>query len=479
MSDLQPAQATPFPGRMRRFFSLVLLVVLLVFGGLEAAVAAPSASRADPAAIVEHRQQALAYVAGLQAYFYGYPVVDYLRVMRDQITPERDSGGVYAPVNQIAFQDNLAEPGGLYAGRGPNTSTLYFTAWMDLSDEPVLLEAPDTDGRYYVLTYADLYSEVEHSGRRTTGTGAQNILVVGPNWLGEAPEGVQVMPMRTHYAYLLGRVLVDGPDDLAAARQVMHRFRMTGAQRAPADFALPERDALTSLAFFEELNRFLRDNPRIGGEELLMTQLDQVGIGPSAEFSAQNLPAGIRSGLERAIADGYRILADSPRAPPPVTGWSTPSQETYGVYGHDYLRRAMVEFHGFLGNRAEETIYLSALTDAEGEPLVGSNRYEIVFPASGLPAANAFWALNVYDARTVDLIPNAERRYAVTDRMSDLKRDADGSVVVRLQQTRPDADDINWLPVNDGPLFVTLRFFEPAAEVLAGDYVPPAIRRLR
>jgi hypothetical protein len=478
MDELKPLTAVAVASRIRRLGSLSLLAFMLACAGRAVVAADTAAGQASPAAIIEHRQQALAYVAGLQAYFYGYPVVDYLRVMRDQITPDRDPGGVYAPVNQIAFQNQLAEPGGLYAGRGPNTSTLYFTAWMDLSDEPVLIETPDTDGRYYVLTYADLYSEVQHSGRRTTGTGAQRILVVGPGWQGEAPEGVQVVPMRTHYAYLLGRVLVDGPDDLAAARQVMHRFRMTGAQRAPADFALPERDALTSLAFFEELNQFLRDNPRISGEELLMTQLDQVGIGPSAEFSAQNLPAGIRSGLERAIADGYRILADSPRAAPPVTGWSTPSQETYGVYGHDYLRRAMVEFHGFLGNRAEETIYLSALTDAEGESLVGSNRYEIVFPASGLPPANAFWALNVYDARTVDLIPNAQRRYAISDRLADLKRRADGSVAVLLQQTRPDADDVNWLPVNDGPLFVTLRFFEPAAEVLAGDYSPPAIRRL-
>lgn len=478
MNTLKLAPVPAIGNRMRRLCSLSLFTLILAFGGRGVIAGDPAKPQVSPAAIIEHRQQALAYVAGLQAYFYGYPVVDYLRVMRDQITPGRDPGGVYAPINQIAFQDNLAEPGGLYAGRGPNTSTLYFTAWMDLTDEPVLIEAPDTDGRYYVLTYADMYSEVQHSGRRTTGTETQRILVVGPNWRGEAPGDVQIMPMRTHYAYLLGRVLVDGPDDLEAAREVMHRFHMTGAQRSVADVVLPEREALTSLAFFEELNRFLRDNPRIDGEELLMAQLDQVGIGPGTEFSAQNLPAGIRSGLERAIADGYRILADSPRAAPPVIGWSTPSQETYGVYGHDYLRRAMVEFHGFLGNRAEETIYLSALTDAEGEPLLGSNRYEIVFPAAGLPPANAFWAINVYDARTVDLIPNAERRYAVTDRMSDLRRDADGSVVVRLQQARPDREDVNWLPVNEGPLFVTLRFFEPAAEVLAGDYVPPAIRRL-
>ena len=75
-------------------------------------------------------------------------------------------------------------------------------------------------------------------------------------------------------------------------------------------------------------------------------------------------------------------------------------------------------------------------------------------------------ALNVYDARTVDLIPNILNRYAISDRMQDLRFRDDGSLVVRLQQEPPEEADVNGLPVNDGPLFVTLRFFAPAPEVL-------------
>jgi hypothetical protein len=80
------------------------------------------------------------------------------------------------------IQDGLAEPGGFFAGRAPNTRALYFTAWLDISPGPVTIDAPDTHDRYYVLIYADLYSEVQHSGRRTTGTAAQRVMVVGPGW---------------------------------------------------------------------------------------------------------------------------------------------------------------------------------------------------------------------------------------------------------------------------------------------------------
>lgn len=460
-------------------FCLVFSASAAVNAPWACAQAQPEAGPRSPADIIAHRQESIAYSVGLQAYLYGYPVVDYLRVMREQINSGLDPNGVYAPVNQVAYQEDLAAPGGLYAGRGPNSSTLYFTAWLDLSEGPLRVRVPDAGDRYYVLTWADLYSEVQHTGSRTTGSGSQSLLVTGPDWRGEEPAGVLVVRLRTHRGYLLGRVLVNGAEDLQAAKALMRAIELEGPQHDPAEYDLPEPAALTSLAFFEYLNRFLRSNPRLPEEDLLMAQMDQVGIGPSVDFQAEALPGGLRRGLERAIADGQRILRDSPQAAPSHIGWSTPANETYGRYGFDYLRRAMVEYHGFLGNHAEETIYLSALTDESGEPLHGSRRYEIVFPAGALPPAEAFWALNAYDARTVDLIPNALGRYAISDRMHDLRFRDDGALVVRLQQEPPEDEGLNWLPVNDGPLFLTLRFFAPAPEVLRGDYVPPPVRVLR
>ena len=40
----------------------------------------------------------------------------------------------------------------------PNNDTLYTNAWLDLSDGPLVMNVPDTAGRYYVLGFLDFFT---------------------------------------------------------------------------------------------------------------------------------------------------------------------------------------------------------------------------------------------------------------------------------------------------------------------------------
>lgn len=54
----------------------------------------------------------------------------------------------------------------------PNADTLYSTAWLDVSEEPLLLYIPDSGGRFYLLQFMDGWTETfADPGKRTTGTG--------------------------------------------------------------------------------------------------------------------------------------------------------------------------------------------------------------------------------------------------------------------------------------------------------------------
>jgi hypothetical protein len=70
----------------------------------------------------------------------------------------------------------------------PNFDTLYSIAWLDLIREPVILSAPNTKGRYYLLPLMDMWTDVFAAPcKRTSGADAANFAVVRQDWKGRLP----------------------------------------------------------------------------------------------------------------------------------------------------------------------------------------------------------------------------------------------------------------------------------------------------
>jgi len=471
----------------RSVISATLLVWVPALAiGLGLSVAQAEAP-ADPRVLATAQlEEAHTYHVGTLAYLYGFPIVDMLQNMYRET--QRVSGAPpsapRAAINQFYRFRERVTPTTAGTLRAPNSDTLYLSGWFDLRDEPMIIRAPDTVGRYYTLAITDFYSEVQHVGRRTTGTAAQDFALVGPAFKGEVPAGVREIRLPTHQAWVLGRVLVKGANDLTAARSVLQGFHVIPLARwqrgervmpPTAEFESVEPWQPTETPeFFAVLNWWLRDNPRVGGEEALLAQFDAVGFGPARAFDLSRSSEATRRGLQRAIDDARAMLRAASQRPMPDirNGWIFPL--TLGRYGHDYLMRATVAFGGY-ANLPEETVYAALTGDSRGQPLRGEQDYLLHFPAGARPPVGAFWSLSAYQAKDFSLMPNAMERYSIGDHSEGFRMAADGSFTVRIARDPPRDRRENWLPVGEGPYYLILRLYEPGPSVLDGRYAPPQL----
>jgi len=150
-----------------------------------------------------------------------------------------------------------------------------------------------------------------------------------------------------------------------------------------------------------------------------------------------------------------------------------------GVYGNNYIQRATIALIGLGANHPEDAVYPIAISDADGDVMVGEQDYVLHFEANEMPPVGAFWSVTMYDELGF-AVENELDRFAIGDR-NDLKFNDDGSLTLYLQHERPAKDKVsNWLPApKDGVIGVTMRLYEPKQSVLLSEWLPPAIRKAK
>lgn len=167
-----------------------------------------------------------------EAYIYGYPLVYDLSMMGTSL---RDGFGALAaaPFNRFAHSEHLADHRTEFVS--VNNDTLYSIAQLDLTGGPLRLHVPDTGGAYYVLQFVDAWTNnFAYVGRRATGTGEGDWLIVPPGWSGSVPDGVRgVIDAPTAVVTVAGRNACDGPGDLPRVRALQEQLTLTPSTAGP------------------------------------------------------------------------------------------------------------------------------------------------------------------------------------------------------------------------------------------------------
>jgi hypothetical protein len=463
-----------------------------------AITAQPPQAGAQSAPLSEQEAHAIA----VDAYLYLYPLVtmDLTRRQMTNVPAGKEPG--FGPPN--TFQNIPEYPSATdKVVVRPNFDTLYSTAWLDLTKEPVVVSVPDTNGRYYLLPMLDMWTDVFASpGWRTTGTHAQHFLVAPFGWRPDLrerfieefrlPRDTQRIDAPTSHVWIIGRTKTDGPQDYDAVHEIQAGLKVTplsewGRTPRPVEVKTDptvdmktspklQVDAMPGDKFFTHAAELLKANRPHLTDEPIIARMKKIGIEPGKTFDIGKVSPAVRTALEAAPSSAQKLMQwKMPTLARVANHWSM-NTDTMGVYGNYYLKRAIVAQQGLGANVPADAIYPLNLGDQAGRPLDGTNRYVLHFDKATLPPVEAFWSVTLYDPEGYQ-VANPLDRFAVSSWMP-FKYDPDGSLTLYVQNENPGKDkEANWLPAPKGPFNLTMRLYAPKPEALTGKWNPPPVTK--
>ncbi|MGO7654438.1 DUF1254 domain-containing protein [Rhizobium ruizarguesonis] len=431
-----------------------------------------------------------------EGFIYGLPLVMNYAVMQE-FAVDKNSGQFKASFNEINNLHHVATPEDT-AVITPNSDTPYSFIWLDLRAEPMVISVPMVEkDRYYAVQLIDGNTyNYGYIGTRATGTEPGDHLVVGPDWKGEMPTGIEkVFRSTTPFTLALIRTQLFNPDDMPAVEKIQAAYKaqpLSAFLKQPAPPTAPKIEFLPATTagikdnFFQYLDAALQFVPETPRDKAIRAKLAKIGIGPGKTFDFKDLSlehkAEMLVGMKQGDGKVDKWLAGGNKN---INGWNVGSffgDEAF--YDGDWVMRAGAAKGGLLGNDAVEAMYPYTRTDTTGAPLDGSkHKYTITFPQGQLPPVNAFWSITMYDGKSQLLIKNPINRYLINSPMlSSMQKDPDGSVTLHIQKDSPGAGkEANWLPAPNGTIYLVMRLYWPKTEAPSilpageGTWQPPGV----
>ena len=428
-----------------------------------------------------------------EAYIYGYPLVTMemtRRVMTNVAAPEatRAPMGNLLKVRQYpdaSYRDVTA----------PNADTLYTTGWIDVGKEPWLLSLPDMKGRYFLFPMLDGWTSVfQVPGKRTTGTGPQTYAITGPGWTGTLPAGLKEYKSPTSIVWLLGRIYCTGTaEDYKEVHALQDECKLVplstwGKPYTPPDAKVdPSIDMKTAVRdqvnrmdateYFTLLAQLMKTNPPSTADAPALARFARIGLVPGKDFDAGKLSADFTKRIPQLAFDRIMLQFKTNKEVQHINGWNFTTKT--GIYGTDYLMRALVTAIGLGANRPQDAVYPTSLKDADETDYSGANKYVIHFEKGQAPPVEGFWSITMYDGNYF-FVPNSLNRYSISPRQA-LKANADGSTDLYVQKDSPGADrESNWLPAPAGKFILMLRMYWPdesSPSIVNGTWTIPPVKR--
>ena len=429
---------------------------------------------------------------GRFAYAWAWPMVNvHNRLVAFDKLPEPGLvGGIVpaAPPNHVTMLTDYVVPQERVVAC-PNQDVVYGFCVLDLGREPVVIQVPDYGDRFWVYQIVDQRTDGFADLGKMYGSKSGLYLLVGPNWQGETPAGIQkVFRSSTNLGVVIPRVFKDDtPEDTKAVQSVVSqvmiyplsksdgklqtkdwasvpKFPSASEGQEETKWVIPEK-------FLDELPAVLDEIPPLPGEEAIYANIRAV-------LAAARKEPKLREALQQSV-----LAADKEIVAPlfefrnyglPLPGnWTT--QSNGAKFGTDYFTRVAVAKSNIFVNKPEETKYFYQDLDSDGGRLNGQNRYTVTFAKGALPPVKGFWSLTLYN-KFHFFEPNDLKRYSLGTKNKNLYHGPDGSLTLYVSNTPPDKEKMsNWLPAPADEFSLYLRSYWPDAAISEGKWTPPPV----
>jgi hypothetical protein len=493
-------------------------------GTLEFKDGAPSVETAEKV------YDALAFTRALNAYNNSFRGASALAIKKGLQSIGLQSG-------DVGITSELLDANSLFLTA--NADTVYYMAWIDLSDGPVVIEQPPEG----LGTINDMwFSWVIDAGKPGPDRGlGGKYLIVGPGYEGPLPEGGYFIAhsKTNNVLYAMRSFLADGKDPKPAVENIKSNLKiypyepgsygtsiaeaLEGKVRLGGEPKIPETKFIeisgksfntippSDYGFFELINENVQEEPATSYDVELAGQLAAIGIVHGKEFKPD---ARMKKILSDAAAVGnatgralnWRFaLAHPDWAYYPDSHWGNmlfeggaffetppPAYEGNGMFkpypptGARTLDSRAAFYYAYTLDSPGMIMripgvgsqYLMGFLDAGGNPFDGAKTYKVTLPKD-IPAA-AFWSLTLYDNQTRSMLQTPQKypRAGSQSYPSPAAETADdGSTTVYFAPEQPEGVARgNWIQTDPKKgWFTILRLYSPLPSFFDKSWRPSEI----
>ena len=438
---------------------------------------------------------------GRMAYVWGYAMVNShnRRAAFAYVTGQNGNvpgwnGGVLpmAPVGQLSMLNDYIKPEQTFVAC-PNQDVVYGAGFAALDQEPVVFQVPDFGDRFWVYALYDARTDEFARIGKPYGTKPGFYLMVGPNWKGDVPAGINaVVRSSTELVFSVPRVFKDDTaEDTRVVQALLNqigfyplskfdgKMKTTDWSKSPHFPAPPgaagETKWVVPEKFYDQLPGVMKLVPPLPGEEALYSWINSV-----FDAAAKD-PATKEALIASFVAADKELIA-------PLTlwklngrsagnGWTSPVNNA--KWGSDYLNRTGTSKSNMYDNTPEETKYIYRDFDSQGGQLRGTNLYTVTFPKGQEPPVRGFWSMTLYNEHHL-FNPNALNRYSLGTKSKSLQYNSDSSLTLYFGATSPGkGKETNWVPAPNGTFSLYIRAYWADKAILDGTWIPPQVEKVK